>query len=139
MKVSRKLDVEALLRERGFKVTPIRVQLLTVLSQITSPLSVEALVKKLRGKGDTVTIYRALAAFRDAHIVSELTLKNCTYYQFAVNNHKHHIVCNNCGTIESIEFCITDIAKKAAKKSRQFKTVSDHSLEFFGTCRKCTR
>ncbi|HSE56780.1 MAG TPA: Fur family transcriptional regulator [Candidatus Paceibacterota bacterium] len=126
-----------LLQEHALKITPLRLRILEVLDTTTVPLSIEALQKKLRGKGNIVTLYRALASFEVTGIVQALTLKDATRYQLATI-HQHHIICRDCGTIETIPFCIEKLERGALKKSKKFKLIADHNLEFFGTCRKCT-
>jgi Fe2+ or Zn2+ uptake regulation protein len=140
MKKSTPIDPEALLMEHGFKRTPLRLALLLVLSQSTKPLTVTELVKKTKKVGaDTATLYRALGAFVEAGIIHPLALqKDKVSYQMA-NSHAHHIMCTDCGTIETVPFCVRDIAKKAAQTSKLFKIINEHRLEFFGTCRKCVR
>lgn len=135
--MKKSIDFPTLLRNHELKVTPLRIKMLEALSASTAPLSVESLQKKLRGKGNMVTLYRALASFEEVGLVHGLTLKNAVHYQLALE-HQHHIICNECGTVETIPFCIEKIERGALKKSKKFKSIADHSLEFFGTCRKCT-
>lgn len=141
MKKSTAIDAPTLLREHEFKVTPLRVALLETLAVATTPLTVIQLEKKLRKlKANTTTIYRALEAFVETELVNALTLKKDTLsYELARDEHKHHVVCDSCGIIESVPFCIKGIAEKAATTSRLFKSITAHRLEFFGTCKKCVR
>ncbi len=136
MKKSTTIDAQVLLTKHGLKKTPLRMKLLEAIATTSSPLSVEELSRKLRGKGNVVTLYRALAAFLEAGIVDCVTIGGSARYQLAA--HEHHLVCESCGVIESIDFCISGIEKKALLKSKRFKKLGRHSLEFFGICRKCT-
>lgn len=126
-----------LLKKNGMKVTPLRVKLLEFLAQSPTPLSVEALKKKIKKKGDVVTLYRALAAFEEKQIAESVTLNNAAHYQLS-HHHAHHIVCGSCGTIETIPVCAPQLEKRALQKSKKFKLIARHVLEFFGTCRKCS-
>lgn len=135
-------DATETLQEAGFKITPLRILLLQVLSDATKPLPVSALIRKTKKLGaDTATIYRALSAFAEKGLVKSLSLeKDKTSYELALSKgHMHHVVCDSCGAIESIPLCMRNIHASAAAKSKQFKLIKDHRLEFFGTCRKCVR
>jgi Fe2+ or Zn2+ uptake regulation protein len=142
MKKTLPFDAGQALHEAGFKVTPLRSLLLQVLHDAGKPLAVTMLVKKTKKTGaDTATIYRALSAFAEKDLVKMLSLeKDKTSYEFILGKeHSHHVVCDTCGIIECIPLCIRNIHTVAATKSKQFKVINDHRLEFFGTCRKCIR
>lgn len=141
MKKSIPIDAPALLREHEFKVTPLRVTLLDALAAATSPLTVLQIERKVRKTGaNTTTIYRALEAFVDTGIVHALSLKkDKVSYELARDDHRHHVVCDSCGVIESVPFCVKGISEKASALSRLFKQITTHRLEFFGTCKKCVR
>jgi Fe2+ or Zn2+ uptake regulation protein len=48
-------------------------------------------------------------------------------------------VCEQCGMIEDIDMCHEDeLQQQALKKTTKFKTISSHSLEFFGLCTACS-
>lgn len=134
------IDPEKVLLEHGFKRTPLRLALLEILSVSSKPLTVTELVRKTKKIGaDSATLYRALGAFVEAGIIQSLALqKDKVSYQLTTS-HVHHVVCTDCGAIETIPFCVRDIAKKAARTSKLFKIITNHRLEFFGTCRKCIR
>ncbi len=137
MQKSIPIKAEGMLRKHGLKVTPLRVKLFTILAESSLPLSVEALKKKFKSKGDIVTLYRALAAFEKTGIVEPVALKDATRYQLSLH-HVHHLVCSDCGVIETLHLCAPQLEQRALRKSKKFKTIFRHSLEFFGTCRKCS-
>lgn len=89
-------------------------------------------------KTNLVTVYRTLATFETAGILRRVDLhKDSVFYELAEHHH-HHIVCTDCGTVESFEDCdIKSVTKNALARSSKFDSVSSHSLEFFGVCRSC--
>jgi len=105
------------------------------------PLSVETLAHILRGKADKVTIYRTLESFVQAGLVIKVSLhRDREYYELAPigGEHHHHLVCNDCGSVEDVHVPEPkDFEKNILKQSRQFKSITSHSLEFFGICRFC--
>lgn len=133
---------EDVLKENELKNTPLRAALLTVLAEHNKPMTVAALAKKVKKlKADTVTIYRALHAFVEKDIVIELSLnKTALSYELKKEKkHRHHIICQRCAIVEPIDFCIRSIEQHAKEKSRLFNRISEHTLSFVGTCRKCVR
>lgn len=136
------IDAEAVLEEHSFKKTPLRLMLLEVLSLSSIPLPVTVLKRKTKKLGvDVGTIYRALHAFVEAEIVTELNVdKTKVLYELnRPQSHVHHIVCDSCNAVESIAFCVKSLDLQVVKQSRQFKKVHSHQLAFVGTCRKCLR
>jgi Fe2+ or Zn2+ uptake regulation protein len=141
MPKSKAIDPVVLLKDAGFKNTPVRRALLLALSTATTPLTVRQLVRKVRAtKADTATVYRALEAFEAEALVRSMQLtKNNISYELSRVKHSHHITCTNCAAVEVIPFCVKGIGKNALKTSRRFKTVVDHRLSFLGTCKNCAR
>ena len=141
MKKAIPIDAETILRENGFKATPLRILLLEKLSQSSTPLTVLVIVRKVKtARADTATVYRALNALTDAGVLAAHSLhKDKMSYSFLRGEHGHHIVCAKCKTIESIPFCVRGINTSAALKSKLFRKISGHTLSFMGTCRKCVR
>jgi Fe2+ or Zn2+ uptake regulation protein len=141
MRKSKIIDPVELLREAGFKSTPVRRAILLALAAATSPLSALELKKKVRStKADAVTIYRALDAFLQSGLVRSIHLtKGTTSYELAHPEHVHHIICMQCKCVEAVPFCVRGMAKSALKFSRRFKNISDHVLSFSGTCKNCAR
>lgn len=136
------IDAEAILQEHGFKKTALRIALLEVLALSPVPLSVAKLQRKTKKVGaDPATLYRALTAFTEEDIVTELTVdKTKVLYEFnRPKSHIHHIVCDSCSAVESIDFCVKSIDRQVVEYSKQFKKIHSHQLAFVGTCRKCLR
>lgn len=135
-------DPIEILHDHDLKATPIRIALLEILSVCKAPEPIENLQKLLKKQGgDTATLYRALGAFTEAGITRALPLEKGVYsYELARGkHHNHHIICNDCGVVESIPFCIKNITGAAVKKSRLFKLIENHTMSFSGTCKKCVR
>jgi Fe2+ or Zn2+ uptake regulation protein len=133
-------DFSAMLKEKGLKNTPTRRAILNVFSTDCKPINAEYIFDKLK-KDDInlVTIYRTLESFEEVGILKRVSLNKASSYYELAENHHHHLICTNCGTIEGFKECdISDVSRKALKGSK-FQTVSEHSLELFGKCKKCAR
>ena len=136
-----KEDLSNILKKTGFKITPTRLAILEVFSHDCKPINAEFIFKKLKKeKVNIVTIYRTLTSFENAGILKRVYLqKDSVYYEMA-GHHHHHIVCTDCGLVEGFDDCDLDnLSKKVLKSSSKFNTITKHSLELFGICRKCSK
>ncbi len=131
--------MQDILKGVGMKVTKNRLSVLSLLITSKKPLSVEDIFKKLK-TADQVTIYRILNQFVLNDIVYQTDFRSGKAYFEFQDHHHHHIVCKSCGDLEEVEVCLLEkFIEKVQKSSSKFKKVSDHALEFFGTCGKCDK
>ena len=127
------------LKISGLKITTARLAILKVFSDKCHPLSVENIYKKIKKSNiDLVTVYRTLISFEKTGILRKVDLhKDAQFYEMNEDHH-HHIICNNCGLVEELSGCnIEKFISEISSKSNNFKIIKDHSLEFFGLCKKC--
>lgn len=133
---------EDILREHTFKVTQPRCDVLCTLSAVQHPMSVLDITKKL-GKlsPNIVTVYRILESFVEKGIVKRIQLHaGEAMFEFAGFGDHHHIVCIRCDKIEEFDTCgVSGALKNVLKKSRQFKTITQHTFELFGLCKVCAK
>jgi Fur family ferric uptake transcriptional regulator len=133
------LDFRAILKEKGFKATPGRLQLLEALAHVEKPLTVMEIKKRLHSRLNEVTLYRALEAFEHMGMVRRVDLNHDhAHYELALGRlHHDHVVCAECGTVEDIEGCALTSLQKSALKQSGFTNIYSHNLEFFGLCKQC--
>ncbi|PIR82770.1 hypothetical protein COU20_00365 [Candidatus Kaiserbacteria bacterium CG10_big_fil_rev_8_21_14_0_10_59_10] len=132
-------DSSSLLREAGLRATAARVALLNALCATHKPLKAAEL-RRSAGRGmDLVTVYRAMDALEKAGLAKRIGVdRTSASWEFAHRAHHHHLVCRGCGELEDVGECAVEgLEKRVLGKSKRFASVSDHSLEFFGTCRDC--
>lgn len=128
------------LRNNGLKITPGRIEILSVLAKYHIPLSAEDISKKIRfSKIDRATVYRTLSSLVTASIIKKIHLGTSSECFELNNTHHHHIVCTDCGRIEDFEACNTEDATRNILKHSAFQSISTHSLELFGICKKCSQ
>ncbi len=128
------------LRLKGFRVTKVRLAILTLLHKNNSPFDVETIkygLQKNKIFADAATIYRCLNAFTNEGLLRRLEFEEGKYRYELIdsNNHHHHLVCNNCGNVEDITIHEKTILAQVKRKS-DFEILK-HSLEFFGRCADC--
>ncbi len=133
-------DFKALLNKIGHKATSGRILLLRTLWEESKPISVDDLQKRMKGKSDKVTLYRSLESFVKSGVVRSLDFRHGhIYYELDVlRDHHHHIVCTICGSVEDVKVCDSEnLEKSVLTKSRKFRVIKSHALEFFGECTNC--
>jgi Fe2+ or Zn2+ uptake regulation protein len=119
------------------KATKQRMALLTLLIESHKPLTIEEIFKNLDLKMDLSTIYRILDMFVKSNIVYQTDFQdNKSYFEYQ-STHHHHIVCKSCGLIEDTKVCASSLLTKVSSQSKLFSSVNNHTLEFFGLCKKC--
>lgn len=127
------------LREAGQRVTPARVAVLTILEQEKRPLSVEKIINLIgEGNIDYVTAYRTLTMLKKSRLVRQVDFQhNHAHYELSSLGDHHHVVCVKCDRVEDVTDCHVEQMEKVALKESGFQEITQHSLEFFGVCKKC--
>lgn len=136
-----KNNIIEILRQHGFKVTPPRIDIYSVLLETKQPISAEGVFLKVKNKKiNNVTVYRTLASFVEKGMLRQVDLRRDAVCYELKDDHHHHIVCNGCGDVEDIDLCLDNqTVSGITKQSKKFSSIEDHSLEFFGTCKKCIK
>lgn len=130
-------NFEELLQLADLKITTPRKKVLDVLDVYREPISADVIKQKTAL--DKATVYRVLSAFTQANIIREINLRQGrALYELANRPEHHHIVCTKCGTIRSIQECVFDTLKHKVLRQSGFAQVTDHAMEFFGICKKCS-
>lgn len=130
-----------LLKDAGFRATPARLGLLKLFHQAKKPLSIAGIQHKLpRQSIDLATIYRIINALLEKNIITQVDFQHGhAHYELATREHHHHIICQKCGRVADISKCDTSNIEKQALKIGGFKTITSHSLEFYGLCNSCAK
>lgn len=137
-----KIDFSKILKEKGLKVTKIRLAILNVFSSGCKPINAEYVYKVLKSKKiNLVTIYRTLLSFESVGILKRTDLhKESIFYELVSDHHHHHIVCIKCKKVSNFDGCNKDadlLISKALKQNKDFSSISHHSFDLFGVCKMC--
>ncbi|MEX0649458.1 MAG: transcriptional repressor [Candidatus Andersenbacteria bacterium] len=132
-------ELKGILRETKLKATPARFQVLQILISSDKPLSIQGIMKRLKGEAiDQATVYRTLNTFETAGLADEVDFHHGhVHYEYTDRPHHHHLVCRSCGRVEDIEGCRLSKNEDKVLKQSGFSSVEAHRLEFFGTCASC--
>ena len=136
-------DAEALLHERGFKVTGQRTLLLQVLAGQTNYLDAEeifALAHMQDASISLATVYRTLNLFAELGLVDHRYVEpdhRREVFRFSEGPEQHYLTCVRCGTRTLIH---TDLLNQMANELVRRKGVSVVSACacFTGYCAECT-
>lgn len=131
--------LENLLRDRGLKVTPKRLELLLLISNYSSAIPYSKIQKSLNNF-DRVTLYRTLKSLLDSGIIHKATVSTedvyyamCKHYcTSSEHHHKHvHFKCNSCLEVSCLDVTTPvhiDIPNVIIKQVE---------IEVSGVCEKC--
>lgn len=133
------MQIKDILKHNKLKITKARLGIVEVLASHHGPLTVDQ-IRAMPGLGsiNTATVYRTIEALVSIGLVSRVDLRRGAVSYELKGRHHHHIVCKLCGLVEDFELChIESITNKVKRKSKNFKSIDDHSFELFGVCNKC--
>ncbi len=129
------------IRNQGGRLTRLRKEIVQILVEEDCLLSSAKLLSRLNKLNLTPnrsTIFRELLFLTSKQIILKNNISGVDYYEIPCEqHHHHHLVCLKCHAISKIE--IEDqLAAQEKKITKQNKfRIINHSLEFYGYCRKC--
>jgi len=131
--------MKEVLQRRGLRATRHRLRIYEVLHAASRPLSIVSIIERLgTARIDHVTVYRTLEAFERAGMAARVEFgKGRAFFELALRDHHHHLVCDSCGDVEDVHVPHRTLEQQALRGSRRFSSISSHTMEFFGTCAKC--
>ena len=131
------------LRKAGLKVTTPRLKILEIMEGSHGHhLSAEDIYKRLLEAGDDVglaTVYRVLTQFEEAELVIKHHFEGGHFvYELNEGEHHDHLVCVKCGYVEEFVDDIIEARQEIIAQKANFK-MTDHSLNIYGICQRCTQ
>jgi Fe2+ or Zn2+ uptake regulation protein len=131
-------EIEALLRSRGFAITPQRRAIVRRLAEHGGHWSAAELLERVSGDfplASRATVYSTLALLRELGVVGAVAAPSGELL-FDANPEPHqHFVCSSCGRLEDVPeawFPVTPAPEAAASfLVRRFRIVAE------GLCRAC--
>jgi len=128
------------LREHGSSLTAPR-QLVFELLLDEEPMSLKALLQKVNGRVDRVSVYRAIALFEKIGIIQRIYIgwKYKLELSDTFSHHHHHMTCLKCGTLiplhedNELEAYVQSVATKHGMIATR------HQIEIQGICQSCQK
>jgi Fur family transcriptional regulator, ferric uptake regulator len=128
------------LTERGYRLTPQRELLLSVLGDTAKHLSAEALLERVRQVYPRVN---KSVVYRNLELLTQLGLISCVdlgqgrvEYEVHRHPHHHHLVCRNCRHVIEVSSEAFTALQQRLLDQYGFAADMDH-LAIFGLCRNC--
>ena len=134
-------DYAALMRERGFRVTPQRQLILDAICAgdgHTTPDEIYARVRVKTPHLNRATVYRNLDFLCEMRLVVAAQIGGHMVYEIAGDAPHHHLVCRNCNQVEQISHKTVKALFDKIEREQKFRVDMDH-LALFGVCQKCRR
>lgn len=134
------MNISSILRTKVSRKSVARERILSLLSDVSKPISVFEILERLSKKGKTfnkTTIYREMETLKKEGQVKEIFFRNDTALYELAGEHHHHLVCVSCGDVRDVRLEESLGREEKKLECREHFTIFDHSLEFFGMCRKC--
>ena len=137
-----KLLFEKLTKQYKIKITPLREEIILILSQASQPLGAYSILEALRKKrpsAEPPTVYRVLEFLEKSHIIHRLAHNN-TFLICKTENH-HGLTsivftCQNCK--QSAEFFDKKIVHYLEQISKNKDLIMDNAvIEITGQCKQC--
>lgn len=134
------------LKKKGYKLTPQRRAIVdTIVDNEGKHLTAEEIydeVKKRCQEIGLATVYRTISLLEEIGVVSRLHLNDgCSRYELVHSDEHHmhhHLICNKCNAVIEVQDDLLEEIEKRISKEYKF-TILDHSLKFFGSCKKCQK
>lgn len=133
-----------MLREKGCRITPQRLEILETLRTFAGPFAAGELWCAVQLRDPAIgldTVYRNLALLTEIGYLLVIggAGKTGARYEIAADlSHHHHVVCIHCGAARCIEYCPVD-DELAQRVENQGYQLLRHQLELLGICDECRR
>ena len=135
-----RIDYAAIIREKGFRVTPQRVAILDAICAGGGHTTIGEIYARVRATEPTIdrsTLYRALELFVSLGVVVSADVgRGETVYEIAQHRPHHHLVCEVCGAEEELDHKTIKLMFDVIEHKQGFTIDMDH-LVLFGRCAQC--
>lgn len=127
------------LRERDFRLTPQRVELVRLIAASEGHPSAVQLYAKIRTQFPTMsqaTVYKTLALLKEMNQVLEIALRDDNHYDGNRPHPHSHLICMQCKKIVDgdLEFDLTSIRRLEETSGYQ---IVRPQISFYGLCPDC--
>lgn len=128
------------LQRRGFKATGPRRAVVEVAIRHPGRFTARDILAELRPRGvGRATVFRTLDLLVDLGVLNRIHSEDrCHAYTVCMEEHHHHLVCNQCGQIQEVTVPTIERDVNAVAREAGFR-VQGHYLEVFGLCLDCQR
>lgn len=134
-------DIAALLREKGFRLTPQRLMIVSALEKSEGHISAEEIYAQVCSSFPQVnisTVYRTLELLKKLGLVMETDLgEGRLRYHCTDRGHHHHLLCQKCGARIELDEAFLSPLGEALQRQYNFNADLRH-LAILGRCGRCS-
>jgi len=128
------------LRETGYRLTPQRMMVVSILHDSKGHISAEeihARVQEHYPYVDISTVYRTLQLLKRLHIATETDLGGGrVQFEISQQERHHHMVCRLCGSTFPLADDLIEPLRGQIQERYRFQADMDH-FAIFGECARC--
>jgi Fur family ferric uptake transcriptional regulator len=128
------------LRQKGYRLTPQRLMILSAIENSDEHISAEEIYAEVAARYPNVnisTVYRTLELLKKLGMVYEIDLgEGRIRFHSEGSGHHHHLICQQCGTVIDIDEATMSSLKDILKREYGFQAELRH-VGIFGICKKC--
>ncbi|HEY5137106.1 MAG TPA: Fur family transcriptional regulator [Candidatus Nanopelagicales bacterium] len=131
---------EQKLRRGGYRITPQRQLVLESVERLGhgTPEEILTEVQRTATGVNLSTVYRNLEVLEEVGLVTHAHIGHGAPTYHSVDDHVHiHLVCDRCGTVESVDATIADPFLDELRTRTGFVTDVSH-VALHGTCSGCS-
>lgn len=134
-------DYAALMRERGFRVTPQRQLILDAICEGGGHTTPDEIYARVHAKAPAInlaTVYRNLDFLCEMRLVVAAQIGGHMVYEIAGEIPHHHLICRKCNKVIQIGHGTLKGFFDEIQRQQKFVIDMDH-VTLFGLCQKCSR
>ena len=127
------------LKERDFRMTPQRVELVRLIAASDGHPSATQLYENIKNRFPTMslaTVYKTLAMLKDLHQVLEIDLRDDSHYDGNRPSPHPHLICTKCNKIVDGDLALDPAAIRKLESASGYQIVHPQ-ITFYGLCPKC--
>jgi len=132
-------EMLAQLKERDFRLTPQRVELVRLIAISEGHPSAAQLYAKIQEKFPTMshaTVYKTLTLLREMNQVLEIDLRDDSHYDGNRPGAHPHLICTKCNQIVDGELEIDSAMLKKLEQASGYQIIRPQ-ITFYGLCPRC--
>lgn len=134
----------------SLRKTKSRLKVWEILEKSSKPLTARQIAQQASASGSCgedgksvwlSSVYRALEAFEEAHVVNRMILKDSpeALYSLTETGHHHYAICLGCKSRTELEGCPFEEEEEHLHTKNDDFMVVGHTVEVFGYCKDCRK
>jgi Fur family peroxide stress response transcriptional regulator len=132
-------ELVAALKERHYRLTPQRVELVRLIASSEGHPSASQLHARIKRRFPTMspaTVYKTLALFKDMGQVLEIDLRDDSHYDGNRPQPHPHLICIKCNKIIDGEVDFDPSAIRKLERASGYRILRSQ-VSFYGLCPEC--